>query len=115
MELLVNSLFFKALLCAFISVGVMRALQWLFLYYGINSSFNLLSEFCGVFIGFIGTKKIMGIIDFILAIFAISAELINAYDLNVIVRYFLSVISRAIIFITNTTFIHLTNFKGAKF
>ncbi|WGL93786.1 phage holin, lambda family [Arsenophonus nasoniae] len=60
---------FEALLCAFISVGVMRALQWLFLYCGIDSSFNLLSEFCGVFIGFIGTKKIMGIIDSILAIF----------------------------------------------
>ncbi|EKH6498458.1 phage holin, lambda family [Providencia sp. PROV170] len=52
----------EAAICAFISIGIITALEYAKLP-------NSLAQFFGVFIGFLGTKKIGGIVEAVMSFF----------------------------------------------
>nr|WP_314265607.1 phage holin family protein [uncultured Moellerella sp.] len=58
--------FSEAVMCGLISVGAIRALEWLLLYTEFPKSWSSLAEFCGAMIGFFGTKKLSSSFDSIL-------------------------------------------------
>ncbi|MEY1028979.1 phage holin family protein [Providencia stuartii] len=56
----------EALMCGLLSVGTIRFIEWWLAQNGNTESWSLLAEFCGVVIGFLGTKKLYGIFEMII-------------------------------------------------
>ena len=48
----------EAITCGFLTVGLIRLMEWWLAYKGYSESWESLAEFCGAVIGFLGTKKV---------------------------------------------------------
>lgn len=48
----------EAFMCGFLTIGTIRFIEWVLSYYSVSASVDLLAEFCGAVIGFLGTKKL---------------------------------------------------------
>lgn len=53
----------EAVMCGLLSVGTIRFIDWWLSRSGDASSWALLAEFCGVVIGFLGTKKLYALFE----------------------------------------------------
>ncbi|MEX6425528.1 phage holin family protein [Providencia manganoxydans] len=56
----------EALMCGLLSVGTIRFLEWWLAQSGNTEAWDLLAEFCGVVVGFLGTKKLYSLIELII-------------------------------------------------
>lgn len=56
----------EALMCRLLSVGTIRFLEWWLAQSGNTEAWDLLAEFCGVVVGFLGTKKLYSLIELII-------------------------------------------------
>ncbi|WP_434171254.1 hypothetical protein AHYW_002639 [Providencia manganoxydans] len=58
--------FGEALMCGLLSVGTIRLIDWWLSRSGHADEWELLAEFCGAAIGFLGTKKVYALFEIIL-------------------------------------------------
>ncbi|MEX6313295.1 phage holin family protein [Providencia manganoxydans] len=58
----------EALMCGLLSVGTIRFIDWWLSRSGDAESWAVLAEFCGVVIGFLGTKKLYALCEGIVQI-----------------------------------------------
>ncbi|WP_413492387.1 phage holin family protein [Morganella psychrotolerans] len=59
----------ESITCGLLSVGAIRLIAWQFTRSGDDESWVILAEFCGVMIGFLGTKKLYALFDGAVQIF----------------------------------------------
>ncbi len=60
--------FGEALTCGFLTVGLIRLIEWWLVYKGYSDSWESLAEFCGAAIGFLGSKKVYALFEAIIQI-----------------------------------------------
>ena len=53
----------EALMCGLLSVGTIRLINWWLSRSGNTDEWELLAEFCGVAIGFLGTEKLYALFE----------------------------------------------------
>ena len=58
----------EAITCGLLSVGAIRLLDWWLSQHGNTEAWEMLAEFCGASIGFLGTKKVYALFEAVIQI-----------------------------------------------
>lgn len=58
----------EAIMCGLLSVGTIRLIDWWLSRSGDAEAWSVLAEFCGVMIGFLGTKKLYALFEVVIQI-----------------------------------------------